>query len=180
MKLPFSRGWINKPFPNGADKKPAWEAVMRRITKAAADGQGHLQLHRLALSSPEALLASPFVTISRKGTFVKLGTVPLPAHTPEIRLCWTHWPPGGDEGRGGGLVQAHSLCPQTGSRLPRCRGSEKIKGHPCWKLLFYKNFLYHSEREMTCEKFSLLEPKETHTRTLWITLRTLNQITSSG
>ena len=137
MKLPFSRGWINKPFPNGADKKPAWEAVMRRITKAAADGQGHLQLHRLALSSPEALLASAFVTISRKGTFVKLGTVPLPAHTPEIRLCWTHWPPGGDEGRGGGLVQAHSLCPQTGSRLPRCRGSEKIKGHPCWKLLFF-------------------------------------------
>ena len=71
------------------------------------------------------------------GTFVKLGTVPLPAHTPEIRLCWTHRLRGGDEGRGGGPVQAHSLCPQTGSRLPRCRGSEKIKGHPCWKLVFF-------------------------------------------
>ena len=34
--------------------------------KAAADGQGHVQVHRLALSSPEALLTPPFVTISRK------------------------------------------------------------------------------------------------------------------
>lgn len=52
MKLPFSRGWINKPFPNGADRKPAWEAVTRRVMKAAADGQGHVQVHRLALSGP--------------------------------------------------------------------------------------------------------------------------------
>ena len=164
MKRPFSRGWINKPSPNGADKKPAWEAVTRRVTKAAADGQGHVQSHRLALSSLEALLASPFVTISRKQALLWSWGQSLCPPTPQRSDCAEHADRVGvmKAGQVGQSKPTPYVFRQVPSRLPRCRGSEKIKGHPCWKLHIYI-YIYITLRQRWLVKNSHSQKKHTHT-----------------
>lgn len=142
MKLPFSWGWINKAALNRADKKPAWRPVMGAAKKTAG-AQGSVQRQRLALSGPGVLLTAPLVTTSRELEIpALLGTAPLPAQTLAIRLCWTYYLheliQGRQVGRGKPTKCTSSFwCLQTGSRLPRCRGSEKIKGNPCCKVFFF-------------------------------------------